>query len=118
MRRDVMPIEGRLVRADVPRLCDRARRRLERSGAEVLVCDVGGIVADAVALEALARLQLTARRLGRRLRLANVPLPLQELLAFSGLSAVLLAVEAGRQAEQREQALGVEEGVQPHDPAA
>ena len=40
---------------------------------------------DAVTIDALARLQLTARRLGCRLRLRHASPELRELVAFMGL---------------------------------
>ena len=80
-----------------------------------IVCDVGALAPDAVAVDILARLQLRARRLGLEIRLRHASSELQELLAFVGLCDVL-RVEAGRQAEQREQRLGVEEERELDDP--
>ena len=96
-------ISGALTLADAAALCERARRELERSGAAVLVCDVAAVTRpDAGTIEALARLQLTARRLGGQVRLRHPSRELRELLALSGL-ADALRVEPGRQAEQREE---------------
>jgi hypothetical protein len=81
-----------------------------------IVCDVGALAPDAVAVDALARLQLTARRHGLEIRLRHASSELQELLAFVGLRDVL-RVEAGGQAEQREQRLGVEKERELDDPA-
>jgi hypothetical protein len=79
---------------DIPLLCRRARVLLERSEAELVVCDVGALVEpDAVAVEALARVWLTVRRLGHRVRLRRSCHELEELLAFMGLAEVLC--EAG-----------------------
>jgi hypothetical protein len=61
-------------------------------------CDVGALPPDAAAIDTLARLQLTARRLGLELRLRHASSELQDLLAFAGLRDVL-RVEAGGQAE-------------------
>lgn len=109
-------ISGPLTPADAAALCERARSELERSGAEVLVCDVAGLThPDAGTIEALARLQLTARRLGRRVRLRDPSRELRELLDLFGLADVL-RVEPGRQPEEREQPLGVEERVEMGDP--
>jgi hypothetical protein len=83
--------------------------------ASTIVCDVGALAADAVAVDALARLQLTARRLGLEIRLRDASIELQELLAFVGLRDVL-RVEAGGQAEQREQRVGIEEERELDDP--
>src|SRR3989442_13919964 len=77
-----------------------------------IVCDVGALAPDAVAVDTLARLQLTARRLGLEIRLRHASSELQELLAFVGLRDVLrvdvLRVEAGGQAKQPEQRVGGE----------
>jgi ABC-type transporter Mla MlaB component len=75
---------------DIPALCRRACTLAERSDAELLVCDVGGLVEpDVVAVEALARVRLTVRRLGRGVRVRNSCRELQELLAFMGLADIL-----------------------------
>ncbi len=63
-----------------------------------IVVDVGALAADAVTVDILARLQLSARRRGRRVQLSNVPDELQKLLAFVGL-AETLGLEPGGQAE-------------------
>jgi ABC-type transporter Mla MlaB component len=109
-------ISGPLTPADAAALCERARSELERSDAEVLVCDVAALThPDAGTVEALARLQLTARRLGRQVRLREPSRELRGLLDLFGLSEVL-RVEPGRQPEEREQPLGVEERVEMGDP--
>jgi anti-anti-sigma regulatory factor len=66
-----------------------------------IVCDVGALAPDAAAVDALARLQLSARRLGHEILLRDASTELQELLEFVGLRDVL-RIETGRQAEQRE----------------
>ena len=109
-------ISGPLTPADAAALCERARSELERSGAEVLVCDVGALGhPDAGTIAALARLQLTARRLGCRVRLRDPSRELRELVDLFGLTDVL-RLEPGRQPEEREQPLGVEERVEMGDP--
>jgi hypothetical protein len=116
-------LDATVNRADVPALCDRLVELLRDSRAAVVICDVGAITApDAGTIDALARLQLTARRLGCGLLLHRPHRRLRDLVAFAGLDDVLpltagLAVEPGRQAEQREEAVGVEERVDPPDPA-
>lgn len=102
-------ITGRIDRADVPGLCERLRILLESSEAGDAVCDVHELVgADAVAVDALARLELTARRLGRRIRVRGASSALAGLVCFCGLSWVLQVgeVESGiepeRQTEHRE----------------
>jgi ABC-type transporter Mla MlaB component len=109
--------------ADVPGLCDRLRRRAAQSDADVILCDVRGLVRpDATCVHALARLQLTARRLGYRVRPRDPPPELRDLLRFVGLDEALpatggLRVEPVGQAEEREEPRRVEERVEPGDPA-
>ena len=74
--------------------------------------DVRDVDPDAVTVDALARLQLAARRLSCRLLLRNASPELLELVAFMGLADVLrnrARSRAGRQPEEREQRVGVEE---------
>ena len=82
-----------------------------------IVCDVGRLDPDLVALDTLARLRLATLRLGRPLELRNVSVELLELVAFAGLAGPL-GVEVGRQPEEREQRLGVEEERELGDPSA
>ena len=82
-----------------------------------LVCDLSALDdADLETIDLLARLQLAARRHGRTLRLLHAQPALRELVALAGLCLVL-PVEAGRQAEEREDPLGVAEEGQLGDPA-
>lgn len=119
----VVVLNGRIARADISALCERVRVLLEGSDAELVICDVGALVdPDAVMVDALTRLQLTARRLGRRIRLRDACGELQELLALMGLGDVLpLGAPSGhqprRQAEEREQPRAVQEEADPGDPA-
>ncbi len=82
-------IGGPIDRADLPGLCERVCALLDRSGADVVLCDVGGIEPDAVTVDALARLQLGARRHGCHVRLRRASTELLELVAFMGLRDVL-----------------------------
>lgn len=82
-------IWGPIERADLPPLCDRVCALLERSGASLALCDVTGIAADAVTVDALARLQLAARRHNCVIRLRGASDDLRGLVAFMGLSDVL-----------------------------
>jgi hypothetical protein len=87
--------------------------------ADVVVCDVAALVnPDAGTVDALARLQLTARRLGRRVRLLHAGAELQGLLDLMGLSEELegLPVEPGREAEEGEPASGVQKESDPGEP--
>jgi hypothetical protein len=63
-----------------------------------IVYDVGAFLPDAQAIDSLARLQLTAKRLGLELRFGRASAELQDLVDFAGLRDVL-RVEAGGQAE-------------------
>jgi ABC-type transporter Mla MlaB component len=79
------PIE----RSDLPGLSSRVCRLLG-SGATLALCDVSDARADAVTVDALARLQLAARRSGCQVRLLNASHELRTLVAFVGLQDVLL----------------------------
>ncbi|HEV2755224.1 MAG TPA: STAS domain-containing protein [Actinomycetota bacterium] len=94
-------ISGRIERPDIPALCERVVAALQDGGTGVVVCDVEGIAPDAVALDALARLQLTARRRGGEIRLRGATRELRELLDLAGLCYVLpaLGLEPGREPE-------------------
>ena len=93
-------LAGPIDRADIPELCDRFQAALQagdtddgpRTG-EPVVCDVGGLAGPAAvtmeAVDALARLALTARRLGRRLVLRGADDDLRDLIALTGLGDVL-----------------------------
>jgi hypothetical protein len=80
-------------------------------------CDVSALAPNADAIDALARLQLAARRLGLQIRLRHASAELQELLAFVGLRDAL-RIEVEGQTEQREERLGVEEERELDDPPA
>lgn len=82
-------------------------------GAGIVVCDVGGLGPPGLAaVNLLARLQLLARRTGGRIRLRDPDPALCSLLDLVGLR-----FEVEGHPEQREPALGVEEAVEPGDPA-
>ena len=85
----VFAFEGPLARTDLPLLCAQIGVLLETTGAEVALCDVSAVESDAVSVDALARLQLAARRLSCRLLLGNASPELLELVAFMGLADVL-----------------------------
>ena len=82
-------VHGPITRADLPGLCDRVCALLTQNGPEVAFCDVETVAPDAVTCEALARLQLAAKRLGCQVRLCNASPELRELVAFMGLEDVL-----------------------------
>jgi ABC-type transporter Mla MlaB component len=82
-------IRGPIARADLPGLCERVCALLESNDADVVVCDVHGVEPDAVTVDALARLQLAARRCGCQVRLRRASPDLRALVAFLGLGDVL-----------------------------
>jgi ABC-type transporter Mla MlaB component len=82
-------ISGPIARADLPGLCERVCGLLSESRADVALCDVTGVDPDAVTVDALARLQLAARRYGCQVRLHHASDELLDLLAFMGLRDVL-----------------------------
>ena len=95
---------------------------LANGDVDLVTCEVGGLVQpDVTAVGALARLQLTARRSGRAIRLRNARVELCDLLALTGLRDELpvcpgLLAQPHRQSEQREQ-LRIDEEVDPADPS-
>jgi ABC-type transporter Mla MlaB component len=82
-------IEGPIARADLPGICDRVCALLQEGSPQVALCDVRGVEVDAVTVDALARLQLAARRHGCQVRLRHASADLLDLLAFMGLGDVL-----------------------------
>lgn len=116
---------GPVVRDGIPALCERARRLLAGCDAGPVSCDVDALAdPDAVTIDALARLQLTAQRLGYRVELHRARGALTDLLVLSGLGDVLPCAgwgpsasgfEARGEPEHREQALGVQEEADPDD---
>jgi ABC-type transporter Mla MlaB component len=80
---------GPITRADLPGLCERVCALLAESGADLALCDVNGVEPDAVTVDALARLQLAARRHGCQVRLRHTSPALLDLLTFMGLRDVL-----------------------------
>jgi ABC-type transporter Mla MlaB component len=123
-RETVLVISGPIDRSAIAGLCERTRVLLERSDADLVVCDVGALLdPDVVTVEALARLQLTARRMGRQVRILGACAELADLLTLSGLSEIVppcpeLPLESRGQVEQREPASGIEEERDPADPIA
>lgn len=82
-------IRGPIERGDLSGLCRRVCALLDRSGARVVVCDVAGLRVDAVAVEAIARLALAARRRECQITLQGGSHELSGLVAFMGLEQVL-----------------------------
>ncbi len=117
-------VDGPIPRAAVAHLCEQISGVLASQATSEVTCDVAALTgADIDTVDALARLQLTARRAGGQLRLRHPSQQVRELLALTGLYDVLPAVAGSadrseRQIEEREEPVGVEEGDHPADPVA
>ncbi|MEH0625639.1 STAS domain-containing protein [Streptomyces stelliscabiei] len=113
MKPAVLVPAGPVTREEVARLCDDVRALLGTTRSGVVVCDVGGVGPPGLGtIDALARMQLAARRAGGRVRLRDPDPALSALLRLVGL-----AFEVEGQAEEGEPAGGVEEAVESGDPA-
>ena len=84
-------VRGPVVRSDLPGLCDRLSDLIARRNATCAVCDVGDLAADAVAVDALARLRLVGLRRGCAVRLQGWSDELRDLVSFVGLERILLS---------------------------
>ncbi len=112
-------------RADVPVLSEHLAAIVRDTPADVVICDVREITSpDAATIDVLARLQLMARRLGCGIRLYGAHPRLRDLLLLTGLSEALPllpdpgsveVVEVGREAEEGEDPIHVQERVDPGD---
>jgi ABC-type transporter Mla MlaB component len=107
-------VAGAVTRVGIASLCDRVRALVREREPSLVVVDVAALAApDAATIDAIARLQLTARGLGRAIRFRHACPEIHELVGLMGLGDVL-RLDAGSgqtvgQTEQREQARGVEE---------
>lgn len=84
-----LAIQDPILRSDLPGLLRRLCQLLARRERPVAICDVRGVEADAVAVDALARLALTARRNDCQVWLRGASKELLELVSFMGLDEVL-----------------------------
>jgi hypothetical protein len=115
-------VRGRIRPDDVAPLLAEVECALAVAGTGPVTCDVTELLEpDLVAMDALARMLLAARRVGRTLALAGPRRELAELLVICGLWDVFpradgSGFEALGKPEQREVGLGVEERVDPGDP--
>lgn len=91
MRPIGVTIRGPLQRTDLPGLYTRVCALFTANRGATLVCDVTEVAVDAVAVEALARLELGARRHGCSVRLVSAPRELIDLVSFMGLRDVIAA---------------------------
>src|SRR3970040_1781653 len=104
-----------------PLVTPDGKRGANQGPHRVSIVEIGHVPSpDLGTIETLARLQLEARRIGTSILLDRASPTLRALLALVGLGEVLpccpdseLGLE--RQAEEREQPIGVEEEVEPSD---
>ncbi len=83
-------VTGPIARRDIERLCEATREAFEASDARSVILDLAAIGdADVVTIESLARLQLTVRRAGGRIRFCRVGRELHELISVLGLTDIL-----------------------------
>ncbi|MEU5079174.1 MULTISPECIES: STAS domain-containing protein [Streptomyces] len=109
----VLVLTGPVRPGEVAGWCARVREALAGRAGGVVVCDVGGLGQPGLAaVDLLARLELTARRAGGRIRLRDASPALVALLDLLGLR-----FQTEGQTEEREPPLGVEEAVETGDPA-
>ena len=118
-------VRPHLARDEVRALGEELVRGLSVGDVAEVQVDVSSIRApDIVCIDALARMQLVARRQGSQVRLIGPWPRLMELLALVGLEDMFSdegdasGVELHRQPEHREQPVDVEVGVDPGDPIA
>jgi ABC-type transporter Mla MlaB component len=79
-------VRGPIARADLPGLCDRACALLRARAGWAVDCQVSRVDADAVAVEALARLALAARRNGCSITIRGASPELRAIVALLGLT--------------------------------
>src|SRR5947209_5941520 len=89
--RPVLAIRGPLLREDLPGLYRRACLLLRAAGGGQLRVDVARVASNAVAVDALARLQLASRRHGCRIVLEGADQDMRDLIALMGLEEVFLS---------------------------
>ena len=127
----LVAIRGVFDRSSATRLGEVVGDLLLVTGASLAVCDVGGVtLPNAAAVDAVCRVRLAARRLGRRLRLRHASPELVDLLDLMGLCDIVVDASGGPlrpdgsgldrqgQAEEREPTGRVEEERDPVDPPA
>lgn len=112
---------GPITDGDVPALIERLTAVIVGIDADVIVCDVSTLPPRARSIEALARLQLTARRHNRHIRLRHLSPCLEHLLELVGLADVIAGTarsgeQGHRRPEDREHPLRVQERVDRDDP--
>ena len=113
-----LTLHASIAGGDVDVLCRRARDLVRSRANDHLECDVAAVRRpDLAVVDALARVDLTVKRLGSRIRLRGASVDLLELLALCGLPLESV-VEPELEPEHREEAGGVQEERDPGDPVA
>jgi ABC-type transporter Mla MlaB component len=82
-------ISGPIEPSDLPGLLERVCSLLEGRDVKVALCDLSDAEADAVTVDALARLRLAAKRNDCQVRLQHASSELRALAALMGLQDVL-----------------------------
>lgn len=93
--RTVVLVVGPVTDGTASVLCDRVAAAIVGAGADVVTCDVSDVRATNVStVDALARMQLIARREGGSIRLRRPSVMLRGLLNLTGLAEVIAAEQA------------------------
>ena len=85
-----LAITGPIRRSDLDGLSRRVCGFFSRCDGATVACDVSGVPADAVTVDALSRLQWVAKKYGCTVVLHAAQADLRRLVALMGLSHVLL----------------------------
>lgn len=86
----VLLLQSRMAPCDIPGLCNQVGRLVD-DGVDLIVCDLSGVEeADSVVVDAIARIQLVARRGGSQVRLDHASAAVEGLLDLAGLKDSVL----------------------------
>jgi anti-anti-sigma regulatory factor len=86
----VLVLAGTIERDTIPALVAGVCRMIDLAGGDRVICDLSAVSApDAVAVEALARLQLAARRLGSQVWIRDADGRVVDLLVLAGLHEIV-----------------------------
>lgn len=85
----VLPLVGAVDGELTTALCTTVRAVLEARGAQVVTCDAAGAAADLRLVDALARMHVTARRLGCGIRVRGAAPSVALIVELAGLAGVL-----------------------------
>jgi hypothetical protein len=112
-------LRGAIRPGSIEPICQAVGVLLRCGAVELVVCDVERVAeVSAATVDGLARLQLTTRRAGCRMRVRRANGDLRALVSFMGLAGVLRVSgsEPVGEAEEWKEPLGVEEEADPGDP--